>query len=1174
MVAVGLSGTGARALVLALLVGLPLGTAQAPADGAGAQYVVAFSQVPPTLAIGDAFAGAEVVAMADSLGFILVQPGDPAAFMAQVLRHPEVRYVEENRVAVRTMLAPDDPRFDDQYGPQQIRAPEAWDTRLGGDERTVCIVDSGIRYTHEDLAGSRWLGGWDFVHRTDDPWDDNGHGTHVAGTAAAGVDNGVGIAGVGNVGFLAVKALDSRGSGSFFDVASAIAWCADNGGDVISMSLGSPWFSWTLFDAVQYAWGQGALLVGAAGNNGPCNNCIGYPAALDEVIAVTCTTATEAQCGFSSDGPESELAAPGQSILSTYVGSDSDYAAKSGTSMSTPHVAGVAALIWNHAPDLTNQQLRDVLQNSARDAGPTGWDEQYGYGIVDAAEAIASLRPPSPPRNLVATPEDGAILLTWDEPADPGGLGVDIYYVYRGADEATMTRVAETTLLSYRDSGLGEGATFTYAVSAASGMGESDRSASVTATSLMGPAAAFAWTPELPEPGQEVQFQDQSTDSDGSVAAWSWDFGDGEGSDQRHPSHTFSSDGTFTVRLTVTDSDGLEDTASADILVNAAPTASFDHTPEAPDTQDEIQFTDTSTDADGSVQAWHWDLGDGTISSDQNPTHRFPDNGDYVVTLTVTDDDGANDTTSRTVAVSNVAPAASFTYAPSAPTTADTVAFTDGSSDVDGTVVAWSWDFGDGATSSEQHPSHRYADDGTYTVTLTVSDDDGADNTTVQAITVTNLAPTAAFAYSPASPSTADDVAFTDESLDADGTVASWAWDFGDGATSSEQHPSHSYADDGSYTVTLSVTDDDGATAEASQTVSVTNVAPVAGFTTSPEDPTTQVDIDFTDTSTDSDGSVVDWNWDFGDGANSTEANPSHRYADDGTYTVTLTVTDDDGATDATSQTVTVANVAPTVDFSYSPAEPTTQDEVQFTDASGDLDGTVVAWNWDFGDGSASDDQNPTHRFPDDGVYAVTLSVTDDDGATAATTIDVTVTNVAPEASFSHDPIEPRTTDTVTFADASSDIDGTVVAWNWDFGDGESSDDQNPTHQYAAVGTYTVSLTVTDNDGATGLVSVDITVVDPPSAPRDISARPGPGLGDIDVRWTRPASDGGAPLLGNLIYRSDGGDFELIADIGNYRRYVDDDRKLGTIYTYYVVPYNRAGEGPASDTASAAGTGL
>jgi len=546
----------------------------------------------------------------------------------------------------------------------------------------------------------------------------------------------------------------------------------------------------------------------------------------------------------------------------------------------------------------------------------------------------------------------------------------------------------------------------------------------------------------------------------------------------------YSQVGIHTYHIYATDINGNNiESSSYTFDMNNPPIADFDYTPISPTTQDIVQFNDASSDSDGTIASWSWDFGDGATSTDQNPAHQF-DDGTYTVTLTVTDDDGATDEYSDTITVLNILPVADFTFTPSNPCTADTVQFTDQSNDPDGTVISWNWDFGDGGTSSQESPSYSYSDDGTFTVILTVTDNDGGTDAYSDTITVTNVGPTAAFSYTPADPTTQDIVSFTDQSTDPDGFIASWSWDFGDGATSTMENPTHQY-NNGEYTVILTVTDDDGAIDTTQDTITVTNAPPQADFSYSPADPTTQDIVSFTDTSTDFDGTVVSWSWDFGDGATSTDQNPTHQF-DDGTYTVTLTVTDDDGGIDSFFDVVTVTNIDPTAEFTFSPSNPSTADTVQFTDQSTDSDGTVVSWSWDFGDGATSTDQNPTHSNSDDGTYTITLTVTDDDGATDVHTDTITVTNVVPTADFTYFPIEPSILDTVDFTDTSTDLDGTIASWSWDFGDGTTSTDQNPSHQFIIADQYTVSLTVTDDDGAIDTINI-ILDVSPPVEVEDVN---------------------------------------------------------------------------------------
>ncbi|MGH7578953.1 MAG: PKD domain-containing protein, partial [Gemmatimonadales bacterium] len=323
--------------------------------------------------------------------------------------------------------------------------------------------------------------------------------------------------------------------------------------------------------------------------------------------------------------------------------------------------------------------------------------------------------------------------------------------------------------------------------------------------------------------------------------------------------------------------------AGGDPPDNAPPNAGF--TPGCSVTA--CRFSDGSNDTDGTVASWQWSFGDGSSSSQRNPSHTYGSGGDYDVRLTVTDNLGAQGTTTKRITVGNPpnqTPSANFT----ASCAGLDCEFTDGSSDPDGHVAGWQWDFGDGTSSDQQSPSHGYAADGIYAVTLTVTDDDGVEGVTSQQIiagTPPNQAPAASFTFSCAVLA----CGFTDGSSDPDGSVDGWAWNFGDGSSDDAQNPSHSYASDGTYTVMLTVTDDDGEEASTTREVTVStpapNVDPVADFTSS----CTGLTCGFTDQSTDQDGEVTAWGWSFGDGAVSGVRNPNRTYASAGTYSVTLT---------------------------------------------------------------------------------------------------------------------------------------------------------------------------------------------------------------------------------------------------------------------------------------------
>ncbi len=262
-----------------------------------------------------------------------------------------------------------DPLLKYQWGLADVNAPDAWALDMGHMTRTLCVVDSGVDYTHPDLASQMWSApdgshGWNFVAGTNDPMDDAGHGTHVAGVAAASVGNGVGTAGVVNARIMAVKVLNAKGVGGEGDLALGIAWCADHGANVISMSLSTDQDSKAVRRAVERAQAQGALLVASAGNLGKCGDCPAYPAAYDGVIGVTALDMTRHHASFSRSGSWVDLAAPGELIAGPYKGHG--YALGTGTSQATALVSGVALLGWDAHPSLGAGQIAAALQRTAQ----------------------------------------------------------------------------------------------------------------------------------------------------------------------------------------------------------------------------------------------------------------------------------------------------------------------------------------------------------------------------------------------------------------------------------------------------------------------------------------------------------------------------------------------------------------------------------------------------------------------------------------------------------------------------------------------------------------------------------------------------------------------------------------------------------------------------------------
>lgn len=311
-----------------------------------------------------------------------------SSFLSKVKFSGLSRYVEPN-VRFEVNFVPNDPDWSKQWGPMKIEADAAWNIQMGDSSVLVAIIDTGVDWDHPDLAANYVPLGYDWVNNDPDPMDDHGHGTHCAGVIAAVLNNGVGMAGLAQVRVMAEKGLDSGGGGWSDDLAKAIVHAVDQGADVLSCSWGSYAESTVIHEALEYAYGRGVLIVGAAGND--ATSVEHYPAGYDEVIAVTATDEFDDPAGFTNSGDWVEVAAPGVHVYSTVW--DNSYVHMSGTSMSAPHVSGVAALIWSQFPSMTRDQVRAQLRYTADDLGASGFDNYYGYGRINARKAVEQALP-------------------------------------------------------------------------------------------------------------------------------------------------------------------------------------------------------------------------------------------------------------------------------------------------------------------------------------------------------------------------------------------------------------------------------------------------------------------------------------------------------------------------------------------------------------------------------------------------------------------------------------------------------------------------------------------------------------------------------------------------------------------------------------------------------------
>ena len=298
----------------------------------------------------------------------------------------KVAYAEPDLVA-EALGNPDDPGFAYQWGMTTVQAPQAWDVTTGSSSINIAILDTGVDVEHPDLADKIVAN----INFSDSPTSDDvyGHGTHVAGIAAADTNNGIGVAGLGSDSrIMNVKVLGDTGRGVYSSVASGIVWAADNGADIINMSLGGTADSQALKDAVDYAWSKGVVVVVAAGNNGKSD--LFYPAAYANCIAVAATDANDERPLWSNYGSWVDIAAPGRQIYSTLAGDSYGY--MSGTSMASPLVAGLAALVFTTVSDTNgdgklNDEVRSRIEATCDNIGVSG----IGHGRINAARAVGGV---------------------------------------------------------------------------------------------------------------------------------------------------------------------------------------------------------------------------------------------------------------------------------------------------------------------------------------------------------------------------------------------------------------------------------------------------------------------------------------------------------------------------------------------------------------------------------------------------------------------------------------------------------------------------------------------------------------------------------------------------------------------------------------------------------------
>ena len=484
----------------------------------------------------------------------------------------------------------------------------------------------------------------------------------------------------------------------------------------------------------------------------------------------------------------------------------------------------------------------------------------------------------------------------------------------------------------------------------------------------------------------------------------------------------------------------------------------------------------TDSYSDRSSLQYYWSFGDGDIANGLTALHRFLDNGTYVVALRVTDRGSLTNYSNITVTITDADPTASFTP-PQNPAEGVQVAFTDTSTSYPDQIVNWTWEFGDGDKAYTKDATHTYMQDAQYTVGLTVVDEDGSTNKTTVVVEVADVSPRSDFTVSNPSPLENTTVYFVDTSYSYPDSVTFREWDFGDGNTSNLQNPSHVYGNNGSYNVTLTIWDSDGSMSTHWEIVQVQDSVPIVSFEFSPTMPLEGQTIYFVDKSSAHDG-IVSWQWDFGDGNTSNLQNSSHVYGNNGTYDVTIIVSDGDGSTSQKTLEIIVQDTSPAVLTLTTSSGLTSFDEDEIiVFRANAIPGweSVKTYEWNFTYSnpfvpfSVTIINHTSHSYPQKGAYSVLVRVWDSDSYSEKI-LPIEIENVRPIANFSYSmsQIGEVMFDASISSDTPSDVSSLQFRWN--FGDGTNWSPwySDPVIRHTFVNKsreYSVVLNVRDDDG-------------------------------------------------------------------------------------------------------------
>jgi subtilisin family serine protease/chitodextrinase len=820
---------------------------------------------------------------------------------------------------------------------------------IDGSGVTITVIDSGIDSDHSTFSHNNIIAFRDYVYGNNDldPTDgmdsydyadDTNHGTMCAGSAA-GNGGGAGYKGAAPGAYLIGIATNTA-----YDVALAIEWAINNknrdynqdgepdGTDIITLSMGFGGAS-AMDNYANAAVDNGIVFVTSAGNDGPGTGTISSPATSPKVISVGAINNNKVIADFSSRGPgtggiiKPEVCAPGVNVVASMFGW---WYYASGTSVSSPIAAGVAALLLQYDPTLTPAEVKEILKDSAEDRGPTGPDNTYGWGVIDAVTALDSVLKVREVSASKTDPyEDEEVTFSLTTSGDPSMI-VRYDWDFDGDGEYDLETDNPTLVKhKYTKSGL-----YTVEVKITNTHGKYAKGSIEIGVLNRIPDARINIDNE-----QNAYFEDEDiifnaskswdTDSDINSLKYKWDFTDGNVTDWRsNPTitHGFADNKDYTVKLTVKDDDEDMHSIETDITV-------VNQQPQAVAGQDRTVYEDdliwfhgnlsTDSQSDMPLLTYVWDFGDGILGYGETQNHTYKAtsaNETRIVTLRVIDDDSDESTDSMLVIVLNKPPVVDAGKS-KAVNEDDEVEFDGFGNDTisDREDLEYQWDFGDDDQSSwenEPQATHVYTDEGVYIATLSVRDPKDGLNSSSIIVTVTNLAPIAEITVDKKYANEEELISFSaDKSRDTKSDTKSlkYAWDFGDNTHAEGKTVKHAYLRSGKYTVNLTVIDDNNAKAKAQINIQVVNIPPQAKIQMDKTEAQVGEVIRFEASKsydTPSDKANLTYLWDFDTRDNAQEdtvgVTATHKYTKPGEYTIKLKVIDDNGEIDQVTKTITI----------------------------------------------------------------------------------------------------------------------------------------------------------------------------------------------------------------------------------------------------------------------------